>query len=241
MIDLATQLERIESKLKKLRVADSTFSLFAAKSHKYLLNKPLKESYLISFEKQNSIKLPAGYREFLMKLGNGGAGPYYGLEPLQNTLFADLDYQNGNDLIDASKAFPHQEKWNMNIEEYDPENEEVDTKKEDEYFDNKWIAGLLKISNYGCGVAIGLVVNGPEYNTIWIDDRCNDRGIFPEDFISNKERINFLDWYEAWLDQSLLQVQNSQVKSSNEEDREKRTLKKSDFLEAVRRIFRSKN
>jgi len=37
---------------------------------------------LVAFESSNGMQLPEDYRLFLATVGNGGAGPFYGLEPL---------------------------------------------------------------------------------------------------------------------------------------------------------------
>ncbi|MFI0446939.1 HEAT repeat domain-containing protein [Actinomadura sp. 6N118] len=39
-------------------------------------------SAVVAFEERNGIRLPDGYRAFITTLGNGGPGPYQGLEPL---------------------------------------------------------------------------------------------------------------------------------------------------------------
>jgi hypothetical protein len=55
---------------------------------------------------------------------------------------------------------------------------------------------------------LNLVVNGQEYGNIWTDDRGSDGGIYPSMELGNKEKINFLDWYELWLDNSLEEIKN---------------------------------
>ena len=66
--------------------------------------------------------------------------------------------------------------------------------------------GTIKLSNFGCGITMNLVVKGKEYGNVWVDDRCNDQGIYPDLYSGNKERIEFLDWYEFWLDQSFKKI-----------------------------------
>ena len=64
------------------------------------------------------------------------------------------------------------------------------------------IDGALPICHKGCAIRNGLVVTGSERGNIWVDDRANDLGIYPEQ-PETKDRINFLDWYATWLDISL--------------------------------------
>lgn len=170
-----------------------------------MLNAVMTEQSLGEFELEHHIKLPEGYRDFLKYMGNGGAGPYYGLEPLGNGLFMDLDYKDRSGKINPSLEFGFTDAWNLPISKYedtitDEEYELLIQKREQEYFDPKWTNGLLRICNFGCGVSINLVVNGPEYGHIWVDDRCNDGGVYPDHYFGNKERLGFLDWYELWLD-----------------------------------------
>lgn len=199
-----TTLERIKSKLAELKSLDPNFQVFGAAKHKYQLDKPLTEAEVANFESKYNIQLPKDYRNFLLTIGNGGAGPYYGLESLNSGLYTDLDYRRDNDLINPSLEFPHTEAWNLDL---DSTNEEEYYKKKDEiYYDPKWVNGALRISNYGCGVSMNLVVKGQEYGKIWIDDRCNEGGIFPDHYFGNKEKISFTEWYELWLDEALSEI-----------------------------------
>ncbi|HSQ57589.1 MAG TPA: SMI1/KNR4 family protein, partial [Gemmata sp.] len=68
--------------LARLRAADRVFRVFGSDHHRYQLGAVLSEAELRNFESAHQIKLPADYRRFLATVGNGGAGPYYGLEPL---------------------------------------------------------------------------------------------------------------------------------------------------------------
>ncbi len=193
------QLNRIKKKLRELKRLDKDYSVFGAEKHKYKLNPLLNEKTIEQFEEEFNIRLPEGYRSFLKELGNGGAGPYYGLEPLENGRYADLDYKPPKDLINPALPFVHTEAWNL-------ANGEINEDNETEYFDKKWVNGLLRVSNYGCAISINLVINGMEYGNMWVDDRGNDGGIFPDPFFKPDSRVDFLEWYELWLDQSLGEV-----------------------------------
>ena len=200
MGDMEKTLREILGRLEALRISDPERSVFGAQSHHYRLNSPLQESTVEAFEERFEVALPQGYRRFLTTLGNGGAGPYYGLQPLENGVLIDLDYPRDDQLLDLTKPFPFSAPWNMKYEG-DVYDEVTHTAFENEYFDPRWCDGVLRVSNYGCGVSLNLVVNGPEYGHIWVDSRGGDGGIFPDSFFGQSGRVTFLEWYQLWLDQ----------------------------------------
>lgn len=146
----------------------------------------------------HDIILPGGYTAFLTKIGNGGAGPYYGLERLEDALFDDLDYKRPESLLNPAKPFLHTAAWNqafkptVNYEENEEEYEKQRIEFEEKYFDRQQMNGVIAICNFGC-----------EYGNIWTDDRSSDYGIHPSYELGNKDKISFMDWYELWLKKSL--------------------------------------
>lgn len=202
IMNIDKQINCIVEKLSKLKKKDRKFNIFGASQHKYTINEKLSEEQLEAFEKKHSIALPIEYRTFLRDVGNGGAGPYYGLQTLEDSLFIDLDYKRPGEFVNPSIPFPFNEAWNMEFEG----NEEDDIAYEkfsEEYYSDKWETGVLRICNYGCGISLNLVVNGQEKGNIWVDDRGNDGGIYPDSFYGQTGRTSFLDWYTLWLNLSL--------------------------------------
>jgi len=203
------QLERIKNKIRKLKKLDKNLTLFGSRVHKYQLNPTLSIEKVREFEQTHNVILPKEYVEFLTNIGNGGIGPFYGLEPLENSLFVDLDYKSPKFLLNPSKPFLHTQPWNLEFqptvseEENEEEYEKEWEKFQNKYYDDEYINGVIAICNYGCGVRLNLVVNGQEYGNIWTDDRGSDNGIYPSHELGNKERITFLNWYELWLDNSI--------------------------------------
>ena len=204
-MDIDNQILYVRQSLTKLKTHDKKFRVFGSSTHKYLLNPVIRESEVRAFENKYAINLPEAYRRFLIELGNGGAGPYYGLQTLEDSLFADLDYKRANEFLNPSKPFLLTEKWNMTFEG-DYSNEQERQAFEEEYFKDSWVNGLLRICNYGCGASLNLVVNGAEYGNIWVDSRGNDEGIYPDPYFGQSERTQFLDWYILWLNKSLKEV-----------------------------------
>ncbi|SKC95574.1 SMI1 / KNR4 family (SUKH-1) [Chitinophaga ginsengisegetis] len=203
------QLERIKAKLEQLRSSDPNNGLFGASTHKYRLNPTIPIDKIRKFELAHNVDLPSDYAAFLMNIGNGGAGPFYGLERLEDALFDDLDYKRPDALLNPAKPFLHTEAWNqtfkptVNYEEDEEEYEKQRIEFEERYFDRQQMNGVIAICNFGCGVRLSLVVNGQEYGNIWTDDRSSDYGIHPSYELGNKDKISFLNWYELWLDKSL--------------------------------------
>src|SRR5262245_58003121 len=77
-------IDRIHRILAKLEQARSEQRhCFGSETHQFRLNPPLPEAEVTAFEAKHGIRLPEDYRQFLIHAGNGGAGPYYGLMPLE--------------------------------------------------------------------------------------------------------------------------------------------------------------
>lgn len=214
------QLNRIKNKLRQLKEDDRFYKIFGSQQHRYKLNPTLSSGKIREFELKYNITLPAGYASFLLNIGNGGAGPYYGIEPLENVLFTDLDYKPSELLLNPSKPFLHTKPWNLHFEAtVDETNDEEYYKQLDAfqkiYFDEEQRNGCIAICNYGCAINFMLVVNGQEYGNIWVNDRANDNGIYPSKHPENEEKISFLDWYELWLDKSEEQVGRDESKKES--------------------------
>ena len=197
------RLTSIRAKFDELARLDSDCDLADSANHNYQLNPPLQLAQIEAFEAEYGVLLPAEYRAFLMKIGDGGAGPYDGLPRLNEAPRTALE-----------TPFPHRDFFDVSDDENLP----------DDAYGNQWIAGALTLSDQGCGMHDLLVISGAETGQMWQDDRSNGFGIFPlarnreelgesqEDVTpftiaeKRKERLSFLDWYEWWLDWSLEEV-----------------------------------
>ena len=116
------QLHRIASKLERLRAIDVFCLFFGADAHRYELNDVISEAEIRSFESAHGIVLPEGYRSFLLEIGDGGAGPDYGLAELQHT---HVDWQFSARSL--SVPFPLTEPYNPHeVPGLDDDDEEDD-------------------------------------------------------------------------------------------------------------------
>jgi SMI1/KNR4 family protein SUKH-1 len=207
------QPERIRRKLARLRACDTAFTVFGASKHRYALNPCLSEEEISAIERALEISLPAGYREFLHEIGNGGAGPDYGLYSLQKSIAES--FENATFL---AAPFPHTDAWNLDPHRFGAQNVPGDqfamdkaafAAYEEEYSHDEHVQGALRIHTAGCNHDTLLVLNGSERGYVWHDERTVDFGVFPyEGKPEPNARLRFLDWYEDWLENALRAVDN---------------------------------
>src|SRR5215218_4625213 len=141
MAEMMDRTSRIQQKLTRLRSIDREQRIFGADYHQYELAPPTSEQQIRLFESTHGIELPEDYRAFLTEIGNGGAGPYYGLLPLDNTI---SEWSLREDAQYLSKPFPLP----------------VGT-------DNLW-QGTLRICEFGCAIEFLLVETGSERGHVWV-------------------------------------------------------------------------
>ncbi len=190
------QIARIKKKLAIMRVRDSELNVFGAVSHQYKMRPVLTEQELAVIESKTPYPLPAAFRAFISKIGNGGAGPDYGIIGLYLPV-----YSNDAGLI-------------MRRQEYLPVLFTPDSTNEDweaqcaaltasisedrgltDAFDLeiRMMGGLMEIGEVGCGVSNYLVMHGEHQGRIVYNPHYLGKPVFDE-------QDNFLDWYEEWLD-----------------------------------------
>jgi hypothetical protein len=192
---------------------DRGLNAFGANAHEYKLNPPIALKELEGFESEHRIKLPEDFREFLLTVGNGGAGPYYGLFPLgffDGSGHALESWKAGDGFAGRlNEKFPHAGAWNFAEEEFEPpeftndDDEELWHNNQDcRYWAPHLVDGSFPICHQGCAYRNLLVVSGPERGNIWLDARAGDGGITPVSAHSN-QRVTFLEWYCSWLQSAL--------------------------------------
>ncbi|MEU1591074.1 SMI1/KNR4 family protein [Micromonospora sp. NPDC005710] len=185
-------VEDIRARLAAMRAEDRELQRFGARRHRYRFGPTLREADLAAFEGHHHITLPDTYRSFLREVGDGGAGPYCGLFPLDGEGLSDQDREERLRPGYLATPFPHTQAWNPAYHVPEPGVPGPgDMMTEDEYFDERWTAGSLVIAEFGCGAFHRLIITGPTRGQVWFDDRAADGGLTPE--------ADFPDWYQDWL------------------------------------------
>ncbi len=200
-------IERIRRKLISLKKADRHRQLFGADDHRYELNTVLSEAEVSAFEALHVIRLPAECRAFIVALGNGGAGPSYGIHRLGEDDQGAIEQGGWTKLL--AQPFPHVKPWQYPPEFADPpefatdEEEEVYSAREDAIvFDVRLTAGAMPICHHGCARQTLLIVTGSSAGQVWDDGRTDGESLQPHVHLGGQP-MSFGEWYEAWLDSSL--------------------------------------
>jgi hypothetical protein len=208
------KLQEIRKQVERLRSASPRPPVFGAGLHQFQLHPPLSERAVAAFEAQHQCRLPAEYRSFLTEVGNGGAGPYYGLFKLgeRMDLRSLVQWREDDGVVGTLRApFPHTGPWNDLTGEPTEDDEENDdfyqrmAAFEERYFSPRHVDGAVPVADLGCALGHWLVVTGPEAGNIWCDFRADRRGIVP---LSRDDgaRVTFLQWYCDWLTEALRQL-----------------------------------
>lgn len=205
--------EFVIQKLSAKKSLDPDCIGFGVQGHCYELMPPIAESKLVRLEEKFNLTLPDDYRSFITNIGNGGAGPSYGLYSIEGAIKGDSSPSYGYRGRDrrklASKLF-------IRPDEMD----------EDDWSDDE--EGVLILCQHGCANDDFLVLNGKEKGTVWsyiewvghMLPKLKDRPDFmfindlPQDERTEAEKrwidqvlsapkeqvMTFSDWYLDWLE-----------------------------------------
>lgn len=188
------------SKLKVLKEADREFEIFGAGEswggHFYKLNRPIAPDTMERFESKFAIKLPAHYKLFLTQVGNGGAGPAYGLIPLLSSIRAGIPKELVSETF-AADTDQATQLMKLNFAE------RTQGKNDWEYTLIKiGFSGYLDLADYGCGEYAILVLTGSQKGKVWYRFERKAYPMYTEKKGVFKQ-LTFKSWYDDWLNQSL--------------------------------------
>lgn len=201
----------VRGRLQQLAKKDRKRKVFGASVHGYELNPMFDVEIVEAFEVEHGITLPEDYRGFITEIGNGGAGPFYGLFPFGHD--DDGPWRVGVLVGDVGQPFPHTDSWNLGDEfwanEPDPPEgtseeeedrlmEEWDKVLEANYWNPAVVNGAIPICHIGCALRQWLVVHGEQQGFVWTDYRADHGGLHPLKDSTGKQ-MTFTDWYLTWL------------------------------------------
>jgi hypothetical protein len=168
-------------KLSCLKGIDRQFQAFGASSHRYELRRCAIPAEVEKAERELGVGLPNELRSFYLEVGNGIAGPNYGLISV-----ADLEgYRAGEPYlgVDALRQISAQQGYPI-----------LDDR---EYFEvsRDALTGILPIIEEGCGHQTCLVTTGSTAgNVVYVSaDGC----------VSETQK-SMVDLYNEWLDRELM-------------------------------------
>lgn len=208
----------IREALAELTRRDPKCRVFGASAHKYELHSVLAPRDLASFESRFSVGLPQDYRDFLLHVGNGGAGPFYGVFRLGEVDWNHdhATWEKSGLLGDPSEPFQHSKAWNLspaffakepNYDECDDPDDAYErwsNTLDEEYWGGHIMNGAIPLCHEGCANRYWLVVTGKEAGAMWHDERADQRGIRPVECSRyGNQRVSFSMWYWDWLQTGL--------------------------------------
>jgi hypothetical protein len=196
MAELDDQLTRIAQKLRIVQQRPAARKAMGEREHGFHLGARLTLGQVVAFEEAHGVKLPSEYRAFLTRIGNGGAGPYYGILPLERWATAPLEYfEDERELPPDLLARDSPLRDGLTGVDW----VELLGGAPRPHFDPKqWhpYQGTITIGRLGATYYALLVVSGVTRGRI-----CSvDLDMQAPKFAAQR---GFLDWYEAWLDDAL--------------------------------------
>lgn len=214
------------------RLAAAKVEIFGSDGHGFRLAPCVSEAERRAFEIRHHVLLPPDYAEFVTEIGNGGAGPAYGLFPLgmcdgRNGLqpWAGEDGSEGG----LSRPFPHTAPWNLegpheDLADSDPEEyERLWRAYEKAYWSPALTYGAMPICHLGCAHRVLLIVTGTEAGHVWEDHRASDGGLCPI-LRPDGTHATFGWWYRQWLDDALGEIDTASQPSQGWFARVKKAL-----------------
>lgn len=204
-------MSRLHERITALKAKLATTGIGA------FLDPALPEDEIRRFEERHGITLPEPYRHFLAEIGDGGVGPGGN----DNRRLVEETYYDPYWFLlpDVSREFPYTEasSWREDAdttgveggeggEDSTPENgddldaldapddfDDLDDAADLDTFDDfeKRRHGSLLLRDDGCGTFQLLIVTGPARGQVWT--LTEELGISPR-------AVDYLAWYERWLD-----------------------------------------
>lgn len=207
----------VRERVQALRDKPESARVPGAVGHHFAMAEPLPAEDLAELETRLGVRLPEEYRDFLLTVGAGGAGPHYGVFPVHRTdtgfwqwigSGADL---NVLDLV--AEPFPERlaDEVVAQLQNDAPDEDEFEDYDDYEAAFEAWeqrvseilwtserTTGAICLCDIGCAMRVWLVVTGPERGLMYDDRRC-DMDDLSALVTDAGEPVTFGRWYLGWL------------------------------------------
>ena len=194
--------EEVIEILNQAQQIDSKYEMFGASTHKYSLNPPIRESFVRGVEERYGFKLPEDYFRFITEIGDGGAGPDYGIRPfvtiMEKGKSPTLEKWKESYRFDLAKSFAPRKMRADEVDDYAIATREAYDQNPDDYFifidENDYIYedGFFVLGTHGCQWDFGIIISGEKRGQIFDTDNEGAYG-----FVSH----SFEEFYQNWLNQ----------------------------------------
>ncbi|MGW0697968.1 SMI1/KNR4 family protein [Streptomyces sp. NPDC002867] len=212
----------VRERVLSLAKAPGADQVFGFHGHEFRLEDPLAPEELASLEARLGVRLPEDYREFLLRVGAGGAGPAYGVFPVQRGEEGEWEWDgDGGDMASPDRMaepFPvdRPEEALAAHESECPEEDDFDEPdaydaafeawdERDPLWSDDLTVGAICLCHLGCALRQWLVVSGPDRGRMWDDRRADGTDLRPL-INADGSPMAFADWYLSWLEQAERQV-----------------------------------
>ncbi len=183
----------LQELVKQAGMVDKNRKVFGSEKHNYQLNPVIALSEVRAYEQKHNIKLPSEYVFFITQVGNGGAGPHYGIYGI-NIAKDYLYYTKSGTPFLSSKLT--EDMWAEKLAPMDDED------CPDEIFDQieeEILQGTTSIGTQGCSYETLAIAEGTEENRIFYINHEWDTEAMPFD-----TKMTFLEWYENFFKEIII-------------------------------------
>lgn len=207
--------EEVLKILHQAHQIDKNCEMFGSSRHRYVLNPPIRKSFVQGVEQKYGFKLPEDYFQFITEVGDGGAGLDYGIYPFTEFLMKGespgIEKFREAYRRSLSNPFTPRQMKLEEVEEYAIVTKEFYQKNPDKYFiyekfddedscdENGFFIpdkdlcdtdGFFVLGTHGCQWDFGIVITGEMRGQIFDTDNEGGYG-----FVAH----NFSEFYQEWL------------------------------------------
>ena len=252
-------ISKIRAVLDEASKWDMDYQAFGTEVHLHLLHQPLPLAELETWEEQEGVSLPEDYKTYLTCLGNGGAGPDYGLPPFLSPdseflrcpcVYSRDQEEAYRDMICKYRHWATTDEWELYLE-YFPDSPGRDDAQWQETNKKKWSRQLEKcvkreiwnpmlhngqmyLANAGCTADLYLILNGSHRGFVHCCDLDSAYGL-PADFpkYCKKEFMqDFAAYYMEYVDKTEDFLRNMPAEKRRRAEWERTQVR--DFLAAMK-------